>query len=86
MTPLHLAIANDQHAAVRLLVHSGADVSLADNRGLTPLRLAVEMGDKATVELVLAADPPAEVDIEDKVRQNKNVKTIAGWHVYMLVV
>lgn len=68
MTPLHFAIANDQHAAARLLVHSGADVSLADSRGLTPLRLAVEMGDTLTVKLVLAADRPAELDSEDKVR------------------
>lgn len=67
MTPLHLAIANGQRSVARLLIHSGADVSLPEKRGLTPLRLAVEMADKATVELLLMAKSPAELDIQDKV-------------------
>lgn len=67
MSPLHLAVANNQHAAARLLVHSGADVSQPDARRLTPLRLSVEMADAATVQLLLAADPPADLNVEDNV-------------------
>lgn len=67
MTPLHLAVANDQHPAARLLVHSGANVCLPDARGLTPLRLTVEMADAPTVALLLAAEPPADLTVEDQV-------------------
>lgn len=67
MTPLHFAVANDQHAAARLLVHSGADVSLPDARGLTPLRLSIEIANAATIQLLLAAGPPADLKVEDKV-------------------
>lgn len=68
MTPLHLAVANDQHAAARLLVHSGANVCLPDARGLTPLRLTVEMADAPTVALLLSAEPPPDLSVEDQVR------------------
>lgn len=68
MTPLHLAVANDQHAAARLLVHSGANVCLPDAQGLTCLRLTVEMADAATVALLLAAEPPADLGVKDEVR------------------
>lgn len=67
MTPLHLAVANGQHAAARLLVHSGANVCLPDARGLTPLRLTVEMADAPTVALLLAAEPPPDLSVEDQV-------------------
>lgn len=67
MTPLHLAVANGQHAAARLLVHSGANVCLPDSRGLTCLRLTVEMADAPTVALLLAAEPPADLSVEDEV-------------------
>lgn len=67
MTPLHLAVANDQHAAARLLVHSGADVCIPDARGLTPLRLTVEMADVPTVALMLTAEPPPDLGDEDEV-------------------
>eukprot|EP00903_Cladosiphon_okamuranus_P016905 g15584.t1 len=66
MTPLHLAVANGQHAAARLLVHSGANVCLPDSRGLTCLRLTVEMADAPTVALLLAAEPPADLSVEDE--------------------
>ncbi|CAM9256511.1 unnamed protein product [Scytosiphon promiscuus] len=66
MTPLHLAVANDQHAAARLLVHSGANVCLPDSRGLTCLRLTVEMADAPTVALLLAAEPPADLSVKDE--------------------
>ncbi|CAM9408287.1 unnamed protein product [Ectocarpus sp. 4 AP-2014] len=66
MTPLHLAVANDQHAAARLLVHSGADVCLPDARGLTCLRLTIEMADAPTVALLLAAEPPADLSVKDE--------------------
>lgn len=71
MTPLHLAIANDQHAAARLLVHSGANVCLPDARGLTCLRLTIEMADAPTVALLLAAEPPADLSVKDEVNVNK---------------
>ncbi|CAM9189274.1 unnamed protein product [Ectocarpus fasciculatus] len=66
MTPLHLAVANDQHAAARLLVHSGANVCLPDARGLTCLRLTIEMADAPTVALLLAAEPPADLSVKDE--------------------
>lgn len=73
MTPLHLAVANDQHAAARLLVHSGANVCLPDSRGLTCLRLTVEMADAPTVALLLAAEPPADLSVKDEVRVSKEL-------------
>lgn len=57
----------DQHAAARLLVHSGANVCLPDARGLTCLRLTVEMADAPTVALLLAAEPPADLSVQDEV-------------------
>ncbi|CAB1120702.1 unnamed protein product [Ectocarpus sp. CCAP 1310/34] len=66
MTPLHLAVVNDQHAAARLLVHSGANVCLPDARGLTCLRLSIEMADAPTVALLLAAEPPADLSVKDE--------------------
>lgn len=58
----------DQHAAARLLVHSGANVCLPDARGLTCLRLTVEMADAPTVALLLAAEPPADLSVKDEVQ------------------
>lgn len=80
MTPLHLAVANGQHAAARLLVHSGANVCLPDARGLTCLRLTVEMADAPTVALLLAAEPPADLSVEDEVCTRSTVVVESANH------
>ena len=84
MTPLHLAVANNQHAAARLLVHSGANVCLPDDRGLTPLRLTVEMADAPTVALLLAAEPPPDLSVEDQVLLYDKIRDQAyNWRVWL---
>jgi len=61
--PLHLAIGNDDVEMVRLLLKSGADVSLADTTGETPLMMASDLGDPVIVSSLL--DKGASVDARD---------------------
>jgi ankyrin repeat protein len=53
-TTLVTALARKQEAAVRLLLERGADPSLADSMGLTPLMTAAGAGSLAGVRLLLA--------------------------------
>ena len=48
---------------VQLLVAAGADIEMSDNRGQTPLHLAAQMADKASIQILL--DQGANIKAED---------------------
>jgi ankyrin repeat protein len=55
-SPLHEAARNDRVEVVRILLDHGANPSLTNGDGKTPLDLAVEQGHVATAELLRGAD------------------------------
>jgi ankyrin repeat protein len=57
-TPLHLAVVKRQPAAVAALVESGADLSLEDAVGLTPLDQAALVGEDDIARMLLDAGAP----------------------------
>lgn len=60
-TALHAALAGRQEETTTLLIARGADVTVADAAGYTPLHLAAHEGNVALVQMLLAAgaDPHA---------------------------
>lgn len=60
-TPLHEAVRNNRHRAVRLLLQQGADINRPAGDGQTPLMTAALAGDVSMVKLLLkhGADPAA---------------------------
>jgi|WetSurMetagenome_2_1015567.scaffolds.fasta_scaffold142261_1 ankyrin repeat protein len=61
-TPLHFAVQHDHKDVAALLLAHGADANSKDNRGITPLHLAVWKG-KDMVELLLSYK--GEVNVKD---------------------
>ncbi|XP_060942990.1 nuclear factor NF-kappa-B p100 subunit [Limanda limanda] len=53
-TPLHLAVITRQVKVVEVLLRAGADLSLVDKDGRSPLHLAALAGDSATLRPLLA--------------------------------
>uniref|UniRef100_A0A096LYD8 Nuclear factor of kappa light polypeptide gene enhancer in B-cells 2 (p49/p100) n=1 Tax=Poecilia formosa TaxID=48698 RepID=A0A096LYD8_POEFO len=53
-TPLHLAVITRQLKVVEVLLRAGADPTLVDKDGRSPLHLAALAGDTATLRLLLA--------------------------------
>lgn len=53
-TPLHLAVITRQVKVVEVLLRAGADPSLVDKDGRSPLHLAALAGDNATLRPLLA--------------------------------
>ena len=58
-TALHLAVRNDDAAAVDKLIRSGADVKAANRYGITPLYLAAVNGNADIIEKLLKAGADA---------------------------
>lgn len=52
MTALHLCAATDRTEPMKLLLKAGADWSIKDGSGRTPLQIAKQMGHHACQELV----------------------------------
>lgn len=55
-TPLYWACGSDEAACARILLDHGADTRLADADGMLPAELAAARGDRAALDVVLAAD------------------------------
>lgn len=53
-TPLHLAVITRQVKVVEVLLRAGADPTLLDQNGRSPLHLAALAGDSATLRPLLA--------------------------------
>ncbi|PKL43680.1 MAG: hypothetical protein CVV41_07870 [Candidatus Riflebacteria bacterium HGW-Riflebacteria-1] len=53
LTPLLLAINNDNNAAARLLLEAGAELTQTDTRGNTPLHLAAQRNNREIARLLL---------------------------------
>jgi len=51
-TPLHCASANGNSEVVKLLISMGADLNLKDRNGTTPLKAAIEKGQKDMADLL----------------------------------
>jgi ankyrin repeat protein len=67
-TKLHMACSEGDKDAVELLIRSGADVNLRDNRGATPLWIAAQHGRKEIVELLL--NKGADINALDERRRS----------------
>lgn len=52
MTALHLCAATDRTEPMKLLLKAGADASLKDGSGRTPLQIARQLGHHGCTELV----------------------------------
>src|SRR5579883_621420 len=59
-TPLQYAVYNEDVAEVRRLIKAGANVSLANNYGATPMGLAGEIGNAEIIKLLLDAGANAD--------------------------
>ena len=64
-TALHHAAERGRHAAVALLLSSGADARLVTDTGATALHLAATAGDAATVRELLKSPATAMIDAAD---------------------
>ena len=60
VAPLHVAIANRDLSTVELLLEAGADATLVDQAGETPLMLAARAGGAAIAARLLAAGAPVD--------------------------
>ncbi|XP_059617169.1 NF-kappa-B inhibitor cactus-like [Phlebotomus argentipes] len=67
-TPLHLAVITGQHTTVRNLILAGAEPTIRDYKGNTPLHLACEKGDLGCVRALTV--PIALTEIQDVFRAN----------------
>lgn len=56
---LHLAIENGRHRIVRCLIKEGADIDLPDENCITPLSLATQKNDMASMQALLEASAGA---------------------------
>ena len=52
VTPLHIAVGNEQRLLTKRLIDLGADVDIVDDDGNTPLSLAIEEGNRHIVEML----------------------------------
>lgn len=60
MTPLHVAVQDQDHGSIEKLLLAGADVNAATHYGVRPLAIACTNGDLEAVELLLKAKPDLE--------------------------
>lgn len=51
-TALHLAVSNNRDECVQFLLENGADTSLTDRKGRTPLQIAEECGYQSLLDLL----------------------------------
>jgi hypothetical protein len=58
-TPLFEAARNDDAALITTLLKAGADPTLVDSRGVTPLAIAKQVGSMRATELLKDAKKPA---------------------------
>jgi hypothetical protein len=63
VTPLHLAVANQNLVLARFLIEHGADVNARDGKGQTPLHYAVNRRDLELIRLLL--DAKADPNLSD---------------------
>ena len=70
---LHYAACNEQSAVTQLLLTSGASASVTDNKGSTPLDLALDGGHQDVCQLLLSSldqpDPSATTKIKQTLMQ-----------------
>ncbi len=52
-TPLHQAVVNNQAKVLRLLLQEGANIDLSDNKGITPLLLAIKCKSNISIIKIL---------------------------------
>ena len=64
MSALHHAVYGRYSEIASLLIVEGADINALDNKGRSPLQLASESGDSATVRLLV--ENGAKLDVRDK--------------------
>lgn len=59
MSPLHLAVTNEEPTMITFLIQNGCDINLKDDRGMAPLHIAASKPNIALVCLLveLGADP-----------------------------
>jgi uncharacterized protein len=84
LTPLHVATLFDQSATARLLLSSGADVSLTDNEGNTALHMAAFLGHTDIVRALLksGADPAVRNHLGFSSVDNVAVRWSLGLEAY----
>lgn len=67
-TPLHLAVLTKQPAVVRRLLICGANASVCDANGNTPLHLACQMGDLDSIKELLRPITAPEFQIYTNIK------------------
>jgi len=84
LTPLHVATLFDQLATARLLLASGADVSLTDAEGNTALHMAAFLGRTDIVNVLLksGADPAVRNHLGFNSVDNVAIKWSSGLEAY----
>ena len=84
LTPLHVATLFDQREGVRLLLSSGADVTLTDQGGNTALHMAAFLGHTDIVRALLkaGADPAVRNHLGFSSVDNVAVKWSSGLEAY----
>lgn len=65
-TPLHVAVRTNNESIVRLLIASGADPTLVDDSGFTPLQLAIECGHSSLLPILLQRCDPNVRDLQGR--------------------
>ncbi|MBV7328343.1 sigma-70 family RNA polymerase sigma factor [Chloroflexi bacterium TSY] len=71
MQPLHMAIVNGNHNVVQTLIEKGADVNAKDDRGRSPLHIALQNGGQTPIAETLIENG-AKIDIFVAVWLNDN--------------
>ena len=55
MTPLHYAVQYFNEDNAQILLHAGSDITLKDNKNMTPLDIAISRKNYKVVKLLSAA-------------------------------
>gem|GEM_PF-1001687 len=53
-TPLYLALKGEEYAAAEFLINNGADITISDNTGMTPLQLAQSLSNSDNKKKIIA--------------------------------
>ena len=77
-TLLHLALQQESHDILPLLIAAGSDINKKNSKGMTPLMEAVRTGDQKTVQELIGLG--ADLDVQDKDGETALIWAMAHKH------